>query len=178
MDETPLIQQYVQLRSQFMSYLYAIARDAELAEEIYQNAAIVVIEQAARQETIHNFRAWAKEVVRRQALHAIRARQVSTQHSRAMSPELLDAVSDVFLQEESEDSLVRDEAAALQQCLDGLPADKRKLVAMRYEGSFSFEDISESTGSTPTAVQRALSRIRKILHGCIQQRLQLQEQAT
>ena len=115
MDETPLIQQYVQLRSQFMSYLYAIARDAELAEEIYQNAAIVVIEQAARQETIHNFRAWAKEVVRRQALHAIRARQVSTQHSRAMSPELLDAVSDVFLQEESEDSLVRDEAATHRQ---------------------------------------------------------------
>ena len=178
MDQTPLIHQYVQLRSQFMSYLYAIARDAELAEEIYQNAAIVVIEKAAEQEKIRDFRAWAKEVVRRQAFHAIRAREVSTRHSRVMSPELLEAVSDLFLQEESEDSVASDEAGALRQCLDALPPDKRKLVAMRYEGRFSFEDISESTGSTPTAVQRALSRIRKMLHGCIQQRIQRQEQAT
>ena len=72
MDETPLIQQYLQHRSEFMGYLYAITRDAELSEEIYQNAAVVVMEKAAQPETIRNLRAWAKEVVRRQALHAIR----------------------------------------------------------------------------------------------------------
>jgi hypothetical protein len=33
MDEMPLIQQYLQLRSEFMGYLYAMTRDAELAEE-------------------------------------------------------------------------------------------------------------------------------------------------
>ena len=76
MDETPLIQQYLQLRSEFMGYLYAMTRDAELAEEVYQNAAVVVMEEAEGPEAIRNFRAWAKEVVRRQALHAIRAREV------------------------------------------------------------------------------------------------------
>ena len=76
MDETPLIQQYLQLRSEFMGYLYAMTRDAELAEEIYQNAAVVVIKKADQPEVIRNFRAWAKEVVRRQA-DAIRALGVS-----------------------------------------------------------------------------------------------------
>ena len=38
MDETPLIQQYIQYRSEFMGYLYSITRDAELSEEVYQNA--------------------------------------------------------------------------------------------------------------------------------------------
>ena len=46
MDEKPLIQQYLQLRSEFMGYLYAVTRDAELAEEVYQNAAVVVMEKA------------------------------------------------------------------------------------------------------------------------------------
>ena len=178
MDEKPLIQQYLQLRSEFMGYLYAITRDAELAEEIYQNAAVVVIEKAEMPETIHNFRAWAKEVVRRQALHAIRAREITSRHGRPVSPELLEAVSDAFTHDESESSAVRDEAGALRQCLDGLPVDKRELVAMRYERDSSFDEISNHMSSTPAAVQRALSRIRKSLNGCVQRRMQLAEGAS
>lgn len=178
MDDTPLIQQYLQLRSEFMGYLYAITRDAELAEEIYQNAAVVVIEKADQPETIRNFRAWAKEVVRRQALHAIRARAAAARHGRAVSPKLLEAVSVAFIDDTSEDSVVRDEASALRQCLDGLAKDKRELVALRYERSSSFDEISKQTGSTPAAVQRALSRIRKMLHGCVQRRMQLAEGAS
>ena len=34
LDETPLIQQYLQFRSEFMGYLYAITRNAELSEEV------------------------------------------------------------------------------------------------------------------------------------------------
>ena len=175
MDESPLIQQYLQLRSEFMGYLYAMTRDAELSEEVYQNAAVVVIEKAEKPETIRDFRAWAKEVVRRQALHAIRARKVSARHGRPISPELLEAVSNAFTQDESEGSIVRDEAGALRQCLDGLPTDKRELVAMRYECDSSFDEISKRIGSTPAAVQRALSRVRKVLHECIQRRMQLAE---
>ena len=178
MDETPLIQQYLQFRSQFMGYLYAMTRDAELAEEVYQNAAVVVMEQSQKPETIRNFRAWAKEVIRRQALHTIRARAVSKQHVRVMSPEILDAVSDAFLMDDCEYSVVRDEARALKRCLEDLPEDKRELVAMRYGGSSTFDEISEHTGSTPAAVQRALSRVRKMLHGCVQRRMRLAEGAS
>ena len=106
------------------------------------------------------------------------SREVAIRHGRAVSPELLEAVSDVFVQDTSEDSVVSDEASALKQCLDGLPNDKRELVALRYERSSSFDEISKHTGSTPAAVQRALSRIRKLLHGCVQRRLQLAEGAS
>jgi RNA polymerase sigma-70 factor, ECF subfamily len=178
LDETPHIQQYLQFRSEFMGYLYAITRDAELSEEVYQNAAVVVIEQSENPETIRDFRAWAKEVIRRQALHAIRARDVATRRTRPISPELLDVVSDAFLQDDSAASVVHEEANALKQCLDTLPAEKRELVALRYEGSSTFDEISDHIGSTPAAVQRALSRVRKMLHGCVQRRLQLAEGAS
>ena len=178
MDETPHIQQYLQFRSEFMGYLYAITRDAELSEEVYQNAAVVVIEQSDKPEMIRDFRAWAKEVIRRQALHAIRARNVATRRTRPISPELLDVVSDAFVQDDAAASVVREEANALRQCLDTLPAEKRELVALRYEGSSTFDEISVHVGSTPAAVQRALSRVRKMLHGCVQRRLQLAEGAS
>lgn len=175
MSETPYIQQYLQLRSEFMGYLYAITRDFELAEEVYQNAAVVVIEQADKSETIRDFRAWAKEVVRRQALHAIRARDVSAKHTRSMSPKLLDVVSSVFLEDNTDLPTDREETRALRKCLNELPAEKRELVAMRYEAGAEFDEISQQTGSTPAAVQRALSRLRKLLHGCVRRRLQLAE---
>jgi RNA polymerase sigma-70 factor (ECF subfamily) len=176
LDKTPHIQQYLQFRSEFMGYLYAMTRDFELAEEVYQNAAVVVIEQSEKPEAIRDFRAWAKEVIRRQALHAIRARDVSARHARAISPELLDVVSNVFLEDDSEAQADREEARALRQCLDKLTARKRDLIAMRYEGSASFDEISEHVGSTPAAVQRALSRVRKMLHGCVERRMQLAEE--
>ena len=175
LNETPHIQQYLQLRSEFMGYLYAITRDFELAEEVYQNAAVVVIEQADKSAAIRDFRAWAKEVVRRQALHAIRARDVESRHARAISPELLEVVSNAFLENDSEVPNDREETRALRKCLDELPVKKRELVAMRYEGGAAFDEISQQTDSTPAAVQRALSRVRKLLHGCVQRRMKLAE---
>ena len=177
MNEKPLIQQYMQFRSEFMGYLYAMTRDAELSEEVYQNAAVVVMEQSQKTETIRNFRAWAKEVVRRQALHAIRARTKSARQARSISPELMGAVSDAFLQDVSEDTVARNEAQALKRCLNDLPAKKRELVAMRYKSNSSFDEISEQIGSTPAAVQRAISRVKKMLHKCVQRRMQLAEGA-
>ena len=176
MDDKPLIQQYLQLRSEFMGYLYAITRSAELSEEVYQNAAVIVMEQAQKdQEPIRNFRAWAKEVVRRQALNAIRARGTSPKHVRSMAPELLGAISEAFLADESHPSVVADESTALKSCLGELPAEKRQMLAMRYESGATFDEISIRIGSTPTAVQRSLSRIRKLLHGCIQGKIRLAE---
>ena len=176
MDETPHIQQYLQFRSEFMGYLYAMTRDFELAEDIYQTSAMVVIEQAEKTEEIRDFRAWAKEVIRRQALHAIRARAVSTRHARATSPELLDVISDAFLEDDVTAVADREQARALRQCVDELPARKRELVTLRYEGGASFDEISSQLGSTPSAVQRALSRIRKALRGCVQRRMRLAEE--
>lgn len=176
MDELPLIQQYLKLRSEFMGYLYAITRDAELAEEVYQNAAVVVMEQAQQAEDeIRSFRSWAKEVVRRQALHSIRARENSSKLGRPMAPELLEAVCTAFAEDDSQDSIVEQETKALKLCLEGLPEDKREMLAMRYESSFSFDEISTKMGSTPAAIQRALSRVRKSLQGCVEKRIRMAE---
>ena len=175
MSEVPHIQQYLQLRNDFMGYLYAITRDVELSEEIYQNAAVVVIEKNNDPEKILNFRAWAKEVVRRQALHALNARQTATRHARIISPELLDAVSDTFINDSSDESEANHEFNALGKCLNELPKAKRKLITLRYEKNITFTEISERIGSTPAAVQRSLSRIRKLLHGCIQKRIKVME---
>lgn len=175
-NEIPQIQQYLQFRSEFMGYLYAITRDTDLSEEIYQNAAVVVMEQVGKPETIRDFRAWAKEVVRRQAFHAIRKREKASKLTRAVSPGLIDVMSIAFMEDQTEAVAVNNESAALKECLNGLPADKRSLVTLRYESGASFDSISNQLNSTPAAIQRALSRVRRLLHGCIQKKLRIAEE--
>lgn len=175
MNDRPLIQQYLQLRSEFIGYLYAITRDSDLAEEVYQNAAVVVMNKEAEPEAIRDFRAWSKEVVRRQALFAIREREKSSKLARAVSPELLDVISTAFVDDQSDNSVVLDESAALKQCLAGLTENKRQMIALRYENDASFEEISGKVDSSASAVQRALSRIRKSLYDCVITKMRLAE---
>ena len=81
MSDVPLIKQFLQHQSHFMAYLIAITRDASAAEEIFQNAAVVVMEKSADGETIREFRPWAKEIVRRQALNFMQ-KQIRAERSK------------------------------------------------------------------------------------------------
>ena len=54
MNGKPLIKQLLHLRNEFMGYLSAITREAELTEEMYQNAAIVIRENTDEAAEIRN----------------------------------------------------------------------------------------------------------------------------
>jgi RNA polymerase sigma-70 factor, ECF subfamily len=167
-DATP-IKELLRYQGEFMAYLMAILRDFDTAEEVFQNAAVVIVEAATAGETIRNFRAWAKEILRRQALYALRKQAQDAKRFRPISPELFDAISAAFLEEDEEAGR---EVQALRLCLEKLPPRQREMLAQRYEGRQSFEQIGQTAGTTPGAVQRALSRIRAALHDCVRAALQ------
>src|SRR5258706_15517918 len=87
MVDEPLIKQLLRHQGLFMGYLVAITRDLGAAEEIFQNVAVVILEQGPK-EPIRGFHAWAKEIVRRQALHYLREK--SQAQRRSMAPQLLE----------------------------------------------------------------------------------------
>jgi len=173
MDDPTPIKELLRYQGEFMAYLMAITRDYAAAEEVFQNAAVVIIEGATAGEPIRNFRAWAKEIVRRQALYYLRKQGQQARHLRPIDPDLFEAISEAFLEEDEGPGV---ELQALRQCLQKVPAPQRRMLAMRYEGRASFEQIGRAVGTTPGAVQRALSRLRKALYECVQTTLRKAEQ--
>jgi RNA polymerase sigma-70 factor, ECF subfamily len=169
MADEPLIKQLLRHQSLFMGYLVAITRDLGAAEEVFQNVAVVVLEQGPK-EVIRDFQAWAKEIVRRQALHYLRERSQARQ--RSMAPELLEGLSLAL----DSDSLGTEgppqERDALAQCLKVLPPRSRRIMTLRYEKRQSFEEIGEMLQSSAQAIQRTISRIRQSLHECVRIRLE------
>jgi RNA polymerase sigma-70 factor (ECF subfamily) len=175
MSDVPLIKQFLQHQSDFMAYLMAITRDFDAAEEVFQNAAVVVIEKAESDEKIRDFRAWAKEVVRRQALYYLRKRGDAAKRVRSIDPLLLEQINCAFIEDNSDESVMHDEMTALRQCISQVAEPQRTMLTMRYEGRASFDDIGLVVGKSSGAVQRALSRVRKALHDCVRSKLIMSE---
>lgn len=166
MSETPLIKQFLRQQGRFMGYLMAMTRDLDAAEEIFQNVAVIILERAPR-ENIQDFHAWAKEIVRRQALHYMQTRSRQASRVRPAPPALLEGISLAFAEDRTDEEGVRTERRALQSCMERLPDKSRQMVFLRYQNRRSFEEIARLTHSTGVAVQRALSRVRKMLHDCV-----------
>jgi len=169
MADEPLIKQLLRQQSLFMGYLMAMTHDLTAAEEIFQNVAVVVLERGAR-ESIRDFHAWAKEIVRRQALHYLREKSLSSARVRPVAPELLDGLS-LALEEDAWDAASAPaERDALAECLKILAPRSRRMMALRYEKRASFDEIARALDATAQAIQRALSRIRRALHECVRSR--------
>src|SRR5579859_4845128 len=153
MADEPLIKQLLRHQALFMGYLVAMTRDLAAAEEIFQNVAVVVLEQGPR-EPIRDFQAWAKEIVRRQALHYLR--ETSQARHRSMAPELLEGISLTLDAEPLGAQGPPRERDALAQCLKTLPPRSRRIMALRYEKHHSFEEIGAVLESSAQAIQRTI----------------------
>lgn len=163
MPDEPLVKQLLKHQSAFMGYLLAMTRNMDAAEEIFQNVAVVVMDH--RGEEIRDFRAWAKEIARRQAL--LYLREKSPEKMRAVEPALLEGISQAFEEDTTTAETAKSELDALRRCLAKMPEKSRAMISLRYEQRASFEEIGKSVATSDAAVQRALSRLRKSLRDCV-----------
>jgi RNA polymerase sigma-70 factor (ECF subfamily) len=181
-SDVPLIKQFLQQQGQFMAYLMAITRDLNAAEEIFQNAAVVVMEKSIPAseslERIRDFHAWAKEIVRRQALSYLQKQVRAERREKPVQPVLLDQITRAFMENDAAQNRIDLEAAALRGCVGELASSERLLLQLRYTQRASFAAIGMTVGKTEGAVQRAVSRIRKRLHDCVLGKIRLSETAS
>lgn len=175
MDPSTYIKDFLRLQREFMAYLWAITQDYHAAEEVFQNAAVVVMQRRDELADVRDFRAWAKEVVRRQALYYLREQGKQSRAAKAVDPVLLEQISRTFVEDTTSAEAQDIESQALRECLEGLPDDNRRMLALRYQGH-SFADIGKEVGRTAGAVQRAVSRLRRSLHDCVRTKLRISEE--
>jgi RNA polymerase sigma-70 factor (ECF subfamily) len=157
-----------------MGYLIAMTRSLDAAEEVFQNVAVVMQEKEGSIQP-DDFRAWAKEVVRRQALLYLDDRIRTRVRERTTDPTLLSAISRTFEDDPTTEEEEKLENDALHICLEKLNAKARQMVAMRYQEKSSFAAIADVFATSASAVQRSISRARATLRECIARHLKAAE---
>ncbi len=149
-------------RSGLFGFILAMVRDFNLAEELFQEVSVRILEREDQYAPGTNFGAWARAFARRTVLEEQRRRGKLLLDDRAMA-----AVAEKMDADENES----EQREALRYCLENVHENSRRLVALRYERDLSMEQIGRKLERTAGAVQVALSRVRAWLADCIRNRL-------
>ncbi|MFM7072321.1 MAG: sigma-70 family RNA polymerase sigma factor [Planctomycetota bacterium] len=149
------------------SYVHALVWDAAAAEDVVQEVSIALFRRFGEYDETRPFIAWALGVAKFQVLGLIRD---NARNRVIFDDELLGRFTDVWAERAPR---LTDRGAALQECLEVLPARARNLVRLRYFEELTSEQIAGRLGGTGAAIRVALQRIRRQLRECVERRLRV-----
>jgi RNA polymerase sigma-70 factor (ECF subfamily) len=172
----PPSDEFVQLftRNQRRLYLFILSQLASTqdAEEVLQDANLVVWSKYHQFEINTNFFAWCAQIA---TYEILKFRQRRQREKLRFSDEFVQAVADEVLERCDELELRR---SALEQCLTKLRPADRNLIKQRYQPGERGKNLAEDLGRPANSVYQSLGRIRRTLMECINRTLAAVEAAT
>lgn len=163
-----LIDIFTRERYALQGYIVAIVRDYQIAEDIYQDVAVTVLENLEKFDPGGNFRGWIRGIARNKAKQALSKRC----RVDLVPNENLETLVDAAYEEQDKDTwtVLSKYQAYLSGCMGRLSKTVQRQFLLRYVDDESLEAISQKTGRSAGAVQVSLSRARQFLHSCVEKR--------
>lgn len=156
-------------KNRVFSYIMLIVRNQHLAEDIFQDTFIKVINslKAGRYQEEGRFVSWVMRIAHNLIIdHFRKEKHLPTYSNDSFEVDLFNnsKYSDATVEQEMINDQVTKEVRAL---IDELPADQREVIIMRHYMELSFKEIAEQTDvSINTALGRmryALINLRKLI---------------
>lgn len=157
-----------QHREALLSYAFALLRDWVRAEDVVQDAFIVVMNKWAEFRPGTSLFLWVRQIVHFKSLEALRAKKMSP-----VEEELLSRVAASMQRgvDEQIANVQRLRRLALQRCMAHLDARSAGLLSGFYTQSMSCETLAQVQRRSVNAIRLSLSRLRKQLHDCVLRRM-------
>jgi RNA polymerase sigma-70 factor, ECF subfamily len=157
---------FVELMTQHQGRLYgyilSLSGDPDAANDVLQEANIVLWKQWTQFEPGSNFKAWAFRIAHFQFM-AYRQRQI--RDKVLFSDDLLSVLASEVREI---DERHEERALALERCLERMPARSREAIRLRYADELNVSDMAEKLHRNPNAIYQILFRARQWLIECVQ----------
>jgi RNA polymerase sigma-70 factor (ECF subfamily) len=158
-----LVQVLARHQVMILAYARAIVRDLHLAEDVYQEVAVILAQDPVRMpEEDAGLAPWLREITRRKALELLR----KARRACALDEDVLELVADAF--DTTPTDALGDLRSAMAGCLDRLPEDGRAIVTGRYRDDLTCEAIAGRVGRSVQGVYAVLKRMRLALQECVE----------
>lgn len=158
-------------QSQLYAYLCSLTGNATTAQNVLQEANLVLWEKAADYDPSRPFLPWAYTFAYMQVMAWRKKRQ---RDRLVFDEDILTRISDSFSRRPGTGDRRLD---ALEGCMQGLEAEHRTLVDRRYVRGDSVNSIAKELRKGPNVVSASLYRIRKTLMDCIQGKIAAEAEA-
>lgn len=162
-----LVSELTASQSRLQGYIFTLTADREATQDILQATNLVIWDKADQYVSGTNFIAWAFQIARFQVL-AYRKNQKRSK--LVFSEELVEELADASSVGMHDDEYLTRQNA-LRKCLEGITADQRQLLLLRYRNGLKMRDIAAQVGKATSAVEKSIARMRASLLRCIESRM-------
>jgi RNA polymerase sigma-70 factor (ECF subfamily) len=156
-------------RDSLLAYAYAVLRDWERAEDVLQNAYLVVMNKWRDADPDHVY-PWVRRIVHYKALESARSDRREVPSEEARLGAAVTRALEKHLDEKRADAQ-RVMRTALRYCMGRLDSASASLLAAFYWRNKSCETLAAAQGRSVNAVRLLLSRLRGRLRACVERRM-------
>jgi len=167
-DESVLEELLKRHKSKIYTSIYLLVKDQYLAEDIFQDTFIKVINtlRSGRYNEEGKFLPWVMRIAHNLVIDFFRKEKRAPMITSADGTDILNLLQ--IFEESAEERMLREQTHAdLRAMIQQLPDDQKEVLIMRHYGDLSFKEIADLTGvSINTALGRmryALSNLRKMM---------------
>lgn len=173
MEETTFVTQLLACKNMHEALLLALVGDPHAADDLYQQAAMVMTRKRAELSEDAPFPAWSRAVI----VNVVRdyRKMKARQRVHVIDDAALDQVAQAF--DRIEKQQLSGRRVALRICLNQLQENHREVLKQRYDEGLSIEQLAQRMDKSTGAVENVLYRLRKILADCIERRMRQAEAA-
>ena len=161
----------VEAQCSLFAFIFSLVGDSETANDVLQEANLVLWEKESEYDTSRPFRPWAYKI---SYLQVLSHRERAGRDRLVFDDELIHRIAGGFPTENDSADERRD---ALNKCVQQLKSRESQLVRMRYFQSMSLSAIAAQCGMSLSSVKVALYRTRKMLADCVERKLTRREGA-
>jgi RNA polymerase sigma-70 factor (ECF subfamily) len=165
LDHETTLKHLLEARQRLSASAWLIVRDAQAAEDLFQNVALKSVTKRVSFEHEGALLSWATVSIKREAIDWLRKRQPET---LGLEPEFLDLITDEWSAHPQPEG---GRMAALRECLDAVPEKSRQLLHLRYFEGHSCDEVARQIGANLDAIYQRLSRLHRQLKLCVDQRM-------
>jgi RNA polymerase sigma factor (sigma-70 family) len=167
-NEGGLVELLRRYQSKIYTSIYLLVKDSDLAEDIFQDTFIKVINtlKAKKYNEEGKFLPWVSRIAHNLVIDHFRREKRAPMINNGDDFDIFEVLGNY--DESMEDRLVREQTHKdLKSLIQKLPSEQKEVLLMRHFGDMSFKDIAEITGvSINTALGRmryALNNLRKMM---------------
>jgi RNA polymerase sigma-70 factor (ECF subfamily) len=162
-DQEVLVRLLLSERAMLLGYIISLVRDAHLAEDVFQDVALIVLKKRDELADASGFPAWTRKIARLEALNALRRRK---KEARPLDEAVLNLLDVQWSRADGGPT-----SDALRACLERLPPRSRRLVELRYRDDLSGKTLADRLAQPLNTVYVTLARIHHALSECVKGRL-------
>jgi RNA polymerase sigma-70 factor (ECF subfamily) len=174
MSQPKLAVDLLKNRQALLGFVFALTRDQVLAEEIFQEVALAILNEGSAGKEVDPFMPWAREVARRRVAEFYRKTQRREQ-LLPLSDSMAELVALSFQENEEDPDQGTLRLKHLRGCVQKLSARAREAIEQRYRSGHEIDHIATAMSLQTDSVNVLLSKARKVLAECVRSRLSAPE---